>query len=457
MSPASSASPVDPDRVASLTAAENERFSSSHPRSRELFERARAVMPGGVPMSWMVKWPGEFPVFVAEASGAHFRDVDGHDYVDLCLGDTGAMTGHSPAPTVATVREQVGRGITAMLPTEDSVVVAEELRRLFGLPLWQFTLSATDANRHVIRYARHVTGRRKIVVHDHCYHGSVDETFATMAADGSTVSRRGNIGPPVDPAETTWVVEFNDVDGLERALASGEIACVLVEPALTNVGIVLPEPGFHEALRELTRATGTLLAIDETHTLSCGPGGYTGAHGLEPDLLTVGKPIAGGVPLGAYGMSDAVAERVLAETDWDNADVGGIGGTLAGNPLSLAAARATLEQVLTEDAYVRMIELGGRFEEAVAGTIAAHDLPWQVTRLGCRSEYMFAPQRPRTGSEADAAIDHELDALMHLYMLNRGVLMTPFHMMALMSPATTEAEVDAHSAAFAEACTELTA
>jgi len=301
-----------------------------------------------------------------------------------------------------------------------------------------------------------VTGRPRILVFNHCYHGTVDETFAALDGD-DVIARPGNIGPPVALAETTRVVEFNDAAALERELAAGDVAVVLTEPALTNVGIVLPEPGFHEALRELTRATGTLLAIDETHTLSCGPGGYTGAHGLEPDLLTVGKPIAGGVPLGAYGMSDAVAERVLAETDWDNADVGGIGGTLAGNPLSLAAARATLEQVLTEDAYVRMIELGGRFEEAVAGTIAAHDLPWQVTRLGCRSEYMFAPQRPRTGSEADAAIDHELDALMHLYMLNRGVLMTPFHMMALMSPATTEAEVDAHSAAFAEACTELTA
>lgn len=443
-------------RVEELFERERGRFAAEHPRSRELYERARGSLLSGVPMNWMTRWPGSFPVFISDAQGATLTDVDGKRYADLCLGDTGAMTGHSPAPTVAAVADRAARGITTMLPSEDAIVVGEEMRRRFGLPSWQFTLSATDANRFAIRIARQITGRQRILVFNHCYHGTVDETFATLA-DGAVTARRGNIGPPVELAETTRVVEFNDLEALERELGAGDVALVLTEPALTNIGIVLPEPGFHAALRERTRATQTLLAIDETHTLCCGPGGYTAAHGLEPDLLTIGKPIAGGVPLGAYGISAELAERVLEGMVWEAADVGGIGGTLAGNPLSLAAARATLTEVLTEEASERMIALAKRFERGVADSVAEQGLPWQVTRLGCRAEYMFAPERPRTGSEAEAAIDPELDGLMHLYMLNRGVLMTPFHMMALISPATSEADVDAHTEAFAEACAELAA
>jgi glutamate-1-semialdehyde 2,1-aminomutase len=448
---------VDRAHLGRLTAAESDRFIAEHPRSWELYERARTVMPGGVPMSWMAKWPGPFPLFVAEASGAHFRDVDGHEYVDLCLGDTGAMTGHSPPPTVEVVRRQAGHGITAMLPTEDSVAVATELGRRFGLPLWQFTLSATDANRHAIRYARHVTGRHKLVVHDFCYHGSVDEAFATLDDAGRTVARRGNIGAPVDPAETTIVVEFNDVDGLERALATGEVAAVLCEPALTNVGIVLPEPGYHDALRELTRRHGALLIVDETHTLSAGPGGYTRAHGLQPDLLTMGKAIAGGIPAGAFGMTQDLADRITARVDLEDIDVGGIGGTLAGNALSLAAVRATLGDVLTDEAFARMIELAERFTAGVEEGIAAAGLPWHVTRLGCRAEYLFGPVPPRNGTEAHAMGDFALERYMHLHALNRGVLLTPFHNMALMSPATGAADVDRHTEVFREAVLEIAA
>jgi glutamate-1-semialdehyde 2,1-aminomutase len=447
-------SSIDRRRIDQLMARERERFGDRHPRSRRLHERAGASLLSGVPMNWMTRWPGTFPVFFDSAAGAEITDVDGNVYADLCLGDTGAMTGHSPPATVAAVRERIGKGITAMLPTEDAIAVGEEMQRRFGLRDWQFTLSATDANRFVVRIAREITGRPKILVHNHCYHGSVDETVVDLAGD-RVEPRLGNVGPPVDPAETTRVVEINDLDGLERELAHGDVACVLVEPALTNIGIVLAEDGYHEALRERTREAGTLLVIDETHTLCCGPGGYTRAHGLEPDFLTIGKPIGGGVPVGAYGFTEQVAERILAATVAEAADVGGVGGTLAGNALSLAAVRATLGEVLTDDAFERMIALGERFESAVTATIAERDLPWSVTRLGCRAEYMFRAVPPRTGAEAAAAIDHELDALLHLYMLNRDVLMTPFHMMALMSPATTEAQVDRHSEAFAEAAAEL--
>ena len=446
---------VDRSRIAELMEREQRAFAAAHPESKRLYERGKDSLLDGVPMNWMTRWPGAFPVFVATAEGAEVTDVDGNTYADLCLGDTGAMTGHSPEPTVTAVQARVARGITAMLPTEDAVHVGEEMMRRFGLPNWQFSLSATDANRFVVRISREITGRPKILVHNHCYHGSVDETITTLV-DGEVRPREGNVGAPVDPAETTRIVEINDLEALERELAHGDVACVLVEPALTNIGIVLAEDGYHERLRELTRETGTLLVIDETHTLCCGPGGYTGIAGLEPDFLTLGKSIGGGVPIGAYGFTDDVAERVTESTVPVAADVGGVGGTLAGNALSLAAARATLAEVLTDAAFEHMIRLGERFESAVAGTIAEHGLPWSITRLGCRAEYMFKATPPRTGGEAAAALDEELDALLHLYMLNRGILLTPFHMMALMSPATTEAHVDRHSEAFAEAAAELT-
>ncbi|HTR75313.1 MAG TPA: transaminase [Solirubrobacterales bacterium] len=443
--------------VAELTERELDRFASSHPRSGELRDSAREVLLSGVPMNWMTRWAGAFPVVFASAAGASLTDVDGNTYVDFCLGDTGAMAGHSPAPTVAAAGVRMARGITTMLPSEDAGPVGAELTRRFGLRHWQFTLTATDANRFAIRLCREITGRPKILVFDHCYHGSVDETFAELDGDGNVVARLGNVGPPVPLAETTRVVQWNDAAALERELAHGDVACVLAEPALTNVGIVLAEPGFHGAMRELTRAAGTLLIIDETHTLCCGPGGYTAAEGLEPDLLTIGKAIAGGVPIGAYGMSDEVAAAVIEKTVWEAADVGGVGGTLAGNALSLAAARATLAEVLTEGAFARMIGLGERFAAGCDEVIAEFGLPWQATRLGCRVEYMFSPAPPRDGAAAAAAFDPPLNALLHLYMLNRGVLMTPFHMMALMSPATTEADVDTHTGALRECAAELTA
>jgi glutamate-1-semialdehyde 2,1-aminomutase len=442
-------------RLDELLERELERFEREHPRSRELARNAEESLLQGVPMPWMVRWAGGFPVFAADAGGARFRDVDGQEYIDFCLGDTAAMTGHSPEPTVRAIAEQARRGITLMLPSEDALWVSRELARRFGLPRWQFALTATDANRWVLRMARHITWRPKVLVFGWCYHGTVDETFVIRGEDGLPVSRPGNVGPAVDPATTTKVVEFNDLAALEEALSARDVACVLAEPALTNIGIVLPEPGFHDALRELTRATGTLLVIDETHTLSAGPGGMTQADGLDPDLVTIGKAIAGGVPIGAYGMTEDVAERITGAADADLEDVGGVGGTLAGNALSLAAARATLGEVLTPEAHERMAGLSRRLTEGVNRALADRGVPWHITRLGARAEYRFRAQPPRTGSEAEAAGDAELDDFLHVFLMNRGVLLTPFHNMTLMCPATTETDVDRHNATFAEALDAL--
>jgi glutamate-1-semialdehyde 2,1-aminomutase len=445
---------LDRARLKSLMEREQQRFVNDRPKSKALFERAGKSLLGGVPMNWMMKWAGAFPPFVREAQGAHFFDVDGNRYIDFCLGDTGAMTGHSPFATVKAVEEQMRRGITLMLPSEDAIFVAEELQTRFGLPYWQFALTATDANRFSIRLARQITSRSKILVFNWCYHGTVDETFITLK-DGVAQARRGNIGPPVDPAVTTKVVEFNDLPALEQALAPGDVACVLAEPVMTNVGIVHPEPGYHQALRELTRKSGTLLIIDETHTICAGPGGYTRVENLQPDFLVFGKPIAGGVPGAAYGFTQEVAKCISDRHNLEDCDTGGIGGTLAGNALSLAAMRATLSKVLTKEAFARMIPLAERWTAGVEKTIIESELPWHVTRLGCRAEYLFSSQRPRNGTEAHDAMDFELERFMHLYAMNRGILLTPFHNMALMSPQTDNSDVDQHTRVFREAVKEL--
>jgi glutamate-1-semialdehyde 2,1-aminomutase len=445
---------IDRTRLQSLMQREQQKFVADRPKSATLFERARKSLLGGVPMNWMAKWAGAFPPFVREARGAEFFDVDGHRYVDFCLGDTGAMTGHSPSATVSAVEQQARRGITLMLPSEDAIVVGEELQKRFGLPYWQFALTATDANRFSIRLARHITARPKILVFNWCYHGTVDESFITLA-DGVAKARRGNIGPAVDPSVTTTVVEFNDLSALEASLKKEDIACVLAEPALTNVGIVLPQPGYHAALREITRRYGTLLIIDETHTICAGPGGYTRAENLEPDFLVFGKPIAGGVPGAAYGFTAEVAHCILERQNLEDCDTGGIGGTLAGNALSLAAMRATLQKVLTKEAFDHMIPMAERWTEGVAKVIAEFDLPWTVTRLGCRAEYLFAPQTPRNGTEAHDAMDFELERFTHLYAMNRGILLTPFHNMALMSPVTSKEDIDQHTKVFRDAAKEL--
>ncbi len=445
----------DRARLAALWAAEVDVFRAARPKSFAEFQRAKLHMPDGVPMLWMAKWPGPWPVYVADASGAHFTCVDGLDHVDLCLGDTGAMCGHAPAPSVRAISAQLAKGSTFMLPTEDAAAAAELLAERFRVPIWQFSLSATDANRSLIRYARQVSGRRKILVHDHSYHGTVDEAYATLDETGAVVSRRGNIGAPVPLAETTAVVQFNDVAALESALAGGDVAAVLIEPALTNIGIVLPEPGYHEAVRELCTRYGVVLIIDETHTFSAGPGGMIAQLDLRPDAVVLGKSIGGGIPAGAYGMTEELAQRVRSSLELEDIDVGGVGGTLAGNAVSLAGIRATLGEVLTPSAFADMVERCTEWTAGVQAAIDEFSAPWQVTQLGARAEYSFRSQAPRDGSEAAAADDFELQQYLHLHALNRGILMTPFHNMALMCPATTSDDVDRHTVAFREAVASL--
>jgi glutamate-1-semialdehyde 2,1-aminomutase len=448
---------IDPARLRALIGRERDKYAALHPASLRAFARAGEHLLGGVPMTWMRMWPGGFPLYFATASGAQLTDIDGYAYADFCLGDTGAMAGHSPAQVQAAVAVRYGElgGATTMLPTQDATWVAAELSRRFGQKRWSFTLSATDANRWALRLARQLTRRPKVAVFSYCYHGTVDESFV-IATPAGPRSRPGNTGAAVDPVVTTRVAEFNDLDALDRELGHGDVAALLMEPAMTNVGIVLPEPGYLAEVRALTRARGTLLINDETHTLSAGPGGCTRAWQLEPDIITIGKSIGGGIPCGAYGLSAELAGQILADDSADIIDVGGVGGTLAGNALSVAAMRATLEHVLTDEAFTGMVALADRFTAGVRGVIESRRLPWNIVQLGARAEYRFVSRPPRSGGESNAAANEALDELVHLYLLNRGVLITPFHNMALMCPQTTRAGVDAHTAAFAAMADELT-
>ena len=450
---------VDRRNLRELLDRERHTYREAHPGSYSAWLGSEHLF-GRVPMTWMSKWAGGYPLTFTTARGNRITDVDGHTYIDFALGDTGAMAGHSPAATVRAVTERIGTqgGITTMLPSQDAEWVGAELTRRFGLPKWSFTLTATDANRWAVRLARLVTGRPKILVFSYCYHGSVDETFIVVDPEGKPASRPGNVGPAVDPTVTTRVAEWNDLAAVEAELASGDVAAILTEPALTNIGIVLPEPGFLDGLRELATRYGALLMIDETHTISAGPGGMTARDGLAPDIFVIGKSLGGGVPCGAYGITDEIAAAVtrLAETGGaDIVDVGGVGGTLAGNALSLAAMRATLAEVLTDDAFAHMEALATRYAEAVGEAIASAGVPWSVSRLGARAEYRFTSPAPRSGGESAAAGDDELDEYMHLYTVNRGILMTPFHNMALMCPETSQADVDRHTEVFTAAVAEL--
>ncbi|MHB8380425.1 MAG: transaminase [Acidimicrobiales bacterium] len=445
-------------KLKELVAREVASYQSLHPRSKAL-SKASVNLLAGVPMTWMTKWAGGFPLGFESAHGATIRDLDGIEHVDFALGDTGAMAGHSPAPLTRALVRRVGvlGGVTTMLPNEDAQWVAAELTRRFGLSRWSFTLSATDANRWILRLARLATKRPKVLVFSYSYHGTVDETFVVVDENGEARSREGNVAPMVDPTTTTRVVEFNDLAALERELRFGDVAAVLAEPALTNIGIVLPAPGFWEGVRALCDATDTLLIVDETHTFSAGPGGMTKRDELRPDAITIGKSLGGGVPCGAYGLSEDLASRVLAGVvdGVDIEDVGGVGGTLAGNALSLAAMRAVLGEVLTDAAFGPMVALAATFASGVQRTIDQRGLPWSITQLGARCEYRFTSPAPENGGDSANSSDPLLEEFLHLYCVNRGVVLTPFHNMALMCPATTAADVARHQVVFDAAVDEL--
>ena len=447
VSPAAQRAGLDPSRLAALARAEREHYIAAHPRSAELAERSAAHWLFGVPLHWMNDWSTPFALHVASAQGCHVTDVDGHDRVDFCLGDTGAMFGHAHPAVVAAVSAQVARGCTTMLASADAAWVGEELARRFGLPLWQAAMSASDANRFVLRWIRAATGRRRLLVFNGCYHGTVDDVFVDLV-DGRPRQRDSLLGQVHELTATTSVVEFNDLDALERELARGDVACVLAEPVMTNIGMVLPAPGYWEAAQQLVRRHGAMLVLDETHTLSSGPGGYARAHGLQPDALVLGKPIGGGVPCAVYGFSAELAERAMRAKREAPPGHSGIGTTLTANMLALAAMRATLGEVATDAAYTRMLETARRVADGLRDAIARHRLPWCVTQVGARCEFQFTPQPPRNGSEADAALDGELEQLIHLALLNRGVLITPFHNMLLACPDTDERDVAQLLAAF---------
>ena len=445
---------VDRKRLISAIADEEKQFVAKHPVSFAASKLASKSLIGGVPMPWMKRWPGAFPISVQSAKGARFVDVDGIEYVDFCLGDTGSMTGHAVTEITDAISRQLSRGSTVMLPSEDSTWVGAELTKRFGLAKWQFSVSATDANRFVLRLARHITKRPMVLVHDWCYHGTVDETLVIADDQGKTISRHGAIGPQVHPSLTTRVVPFNNLEKLEQQLSFGDVACMLIEPALTNIGIVLPDPGYLSGVRDLTRKYGTLLIIDETHTICAGPGGATKLWNLEPDMLVIGKTIGGGIPVAAYGLSAELAARAELSLDSHDVDVSGLGGTLSGSVLAMAAVKATLTHSLLPNQFEKTIALATRWANGVASSIAKHQLDWSVQQLGCRAEYWFC-KPPKNGAEAAAAVDEELENFMHLWALNRGVLLTPFHNMALVSPFHEESDVDLHTEVFDAALSAL--
>jgi glutamate-1-semialdehyde 2,1-aminomutase len=432
---------VSEKSITAMLERENALYVQRNATSAQLSEKSARNWLRGVPMHWMVDWGTPFPLFISEAQGATLTSADGDKYTDFCLGDTGAMFGHSSKAIAETLAREGARGLTTMLPSDDAVDVGALLEDRFGLPVWQITATASDANRAVIRWCRAITGRTKILVFNHCYHGCVDDTFIT-ADHGKVKMVDGLVGEPRDLTAFTKVVEFNDVAALETALKDEDVACVLAEPVMTNIGMVLPQPGFLKTLRTLTKNTRTLLILDETHTLSSGPGGYARENNIIPDGLVFGKPIAGGIPAAAYGFSADVAQRIRTFLATNGEGRSGIGTTLSGSRIQLALIKTVLTTFFTQEAFAPLIVLARRLERGVADVIIKYNLDWHVTRVGARVEFMCCKAPPRNGYEASQVIHQPVDVAVHHYLLNRGVVITPFHNMMLVCPATTEQDVE---------------
>ena len=445
---------VPADRLARIALREARRYAASRPRSFKVLEKDAGPFLGRVPMHWMKDWPMPFPLVVARAAGARLEDIDGYGIDDFCLGDTGSMFGHSPAPVAKAIRRQAGRGLTYMLPTEEALAVGHLLVERFGNFRWQIATTATDANRFALRVARAVTGRRKVLVFNGCYHGTVDDAMV-VHDQGRTLNRPGLVGQVAALSDVAVCVEFNDIAAVEAALATGEIAAVLTEPVMTNSCMVLPQAGFHDGLRTLTRRHGALLIIDETHTISSGLGGYARVHSLSPDILVVGKCVAGGMPTAVWGVTEEVAGRLAAYDETRGPGHSGMGTTLSANPMQFACLRATLDKVMTPKAYGRMEKGAERLQNGLADAIARYKAPWHVVRVGARVEFICAPGPLRNGAEAAAAHQPRLEGAIHTMLLNRGCLIAPFHNMMLVSPATKKAQIDRLIAAFDEALSDL--
>jgi glutamate-1-semialdehyde 2,1-aminomutase len=437
--------------------AEQAIFAAARPNSQARHQVQAGGFVDNVPLIWMLDWPTPFPVVLEGASGCQLTDIDGHRILDLCLGDTGAMFGHGPAPIVAAMQGAARRGMTHMLPSADAAEVGPLLVKRFGLPRWQVATTASDANRFSIRVARAVTGRKKIIVFDGCYHGAVDDTLVDLV-DGKTTARHSLLGQVYDTGLYTVSIPFNDEAALRDALKDRDVACVLAEPVMTNCGMILPVDGFHDILRQATREAGTLLLLDETHTVSTGLGGYTGVHGLDPDIFVLGKPVGGGIPVSVWGMTQAVADR-YDELRTARANIGhsGIGTTLSGSALQLACLRACLEEVMTAEAYTAMMASTDIIAAGLTAAIEKRGLPWHVARVGARIEVVFSPTPVRDAGEARAVACRAIEIALHLSLLNRGYLLTPFHNMVLIGPAVTTDEAEQFVVAYGEVLDALLA